>query len=138
MEKCLFCDFQKEKENVIVNNFFFTHWDENPICKGHMLIIPKRHIASFFELTQEELIDFYKTIKEAKNIIHDKYHPNAYNIGVNDGEAAGRTIHHLHIHLIPRYKGDCENPRGGVRKLFPEKADYTKEILPHRQHYFEN
>jgi len=134
MEKCLFCDVQKE-ENAIVNEHTFGRWDENPISKGHALIFPKRHFSSFFDLTEEELKDLYKTIKQMKEIIKEKYNPDAYNIGINDGEAAGRTIHHLHIHLIPRYTGDCENPRGGVRKLFPEKADYTKKVLEHRKKY---
>ena len=134
MEGCLFCDVQKE-ENLLVNKHSLGRFDENPISKGHALIFPKKHIVSFFELTEEELKDLYQTIKQMKKIIDKEHKPDAYNIGINDGEAAGRTINHLHIHLIPRYNGDCENPRGGVRKLFPEKADYTKNVLEHRKKY---
>ncbi len=123
-EDCIFCDESVKRDVILDNDIFYSIWDENPVSEGHALIVPKKHIESFFDLTSEELLQMYDIIKRTKEVIDEKYHPGAYNIGVNDGEAAGRTIHHLHVHLIPRYKGDVENPRGGVRSVIPGKGDY--------------
>jgi diadenosine tetraphosphate (Ap4A) HIT family hydrolase len=89
-----------------------------------MLVIPRRHVGSFFELLADEQADLLGLLDAAKQILDADFSPDGYNIGINDGAAAGQTVPHLHIHLIPRYKGDCPDPRGGVRWLFPEKADY--------------
>ena len=98
--------------------------DGFPISPGHTLIIPKRHVASFFELTTEERADLLALLDAAKADLDREFSPQGYNIGVNDGTAAGQTIGHVHIHLIPRFAGDQPDPRGGVRWIFPEKADY--------------
>jgi diadenosine tetraphosphate (Ap4A) HIT family hydrolase len=98
--------------------------DGFPISPGHTLIIPKRHVASFFELTTEERADLLALLDEAKADLDREFSPQGYNIGINDGTAAGQTIGHVHIHLIPRFAGDRPDPRGGVRWIFPEKADY--------------
>jgi diadenosine tetraphosphate (Ap4A) HIT family hydrolase len=98
--------------------------DGFPVSPGHTLLIPKRHAGSFFDLTGEErkaLLDLLDAVKRA---LDSEYHPNGYNIGVNDGPAAGQTVPHVHVHLIPRYKGDCEEPRGGIRWVIPERAKY--------------
>lgn len=123
---CLFCDRENTKEHEVFaeNDLFYVRFYNNPVNKGHSLIIPKRHIISFFELTEDEVTAMYELLKEAKAIIDKDFKPDGYNIGVNDGEAAGRSIHHLHIHLIPRYIGDVENPRGGVRYVIPMKGNY--------------
>jgi len=122
---CLFCDKENQKFKLIVeNDFCVARWDANPISKGHALIIPRKHILSFFDLKEVELVKMFSLMKEAKNVIQKEYNPDGFNIGINDGEAAGRTIHHLHIHLIPRYKGDVDNPRGGVRHIIPGKGNY--------------
>lgn len=123
---CLFCDKDNPKKHrlILENELFYSRWDNYPVSKGHAEIVPKKHIESFFALTQKELIQMYDLIKRTKRLIDEKYHPEAYNIGINEGKAAGRTINHLHIHIIPRYKGDVENPRGGVRHIIPEKGDY--------------
>ena len=89
-----------------------------------MLIIPKKHAENLFELTQEELSVLFEIIKEAKEYLEKEYKPDGFNIGVNQGEAGGQTIFHLHIHIIPRYKGDMEEPEGGVRGVIPEKRKY--------------
>ncbi len=89
-----------------------------------MLIIPKRHVASFFDLTKEEQQDMLLLADRVKSIIDEKFHPDGYNIGVNVGEAAGQSVFHVHMHLIPRYKGDVSNPRGGVRGVIPSKQNY--------------
>ena len=122
---CLFCDKENQKFKLIVeNDFCVARWDANPVSKGHALIIPRKHILSFFDLKEDELVKMFSLMKEVKNVIQKEYNPDGFNIGINDGEAAGRTIHHLHIHLIPRYKGDVENPRGGVRHIIPGKGNY--------------
>lgn len=98
--------------------------DAYAISPGHTLIIPKRHVGSFFELTAEEQTDVLALLHDAKYGLDQQYTPQGYNIGINDGAAAGQTVPHLHIHLIPRYAGDRLDPRGGVRWIIPEKADY--------------
>lgn len=124
-EACLFCNKEDSRNKIIIeNDFCYARWDNFPVSPGHAEVVPKKHIESFFDLTDEEIIKINILIKELKNLIQEKYNPDAYNIGINDGEAAGRTIHHLHIHLIPRYKGDVENPRGGVRHIIPGKGSY--------------
>jgi diadenosine tetraphosphate (Ap4A) HIT family hydrolase len=94
------------------------------VSPGHTLVIPRRHIGSFFDLIPEERTDLLALLDEARKGIDAEFAPQAYNIGINDGPAAGQTVPHLHIHLIPRYDGDRPDPRGGVRWLFPDKADY--------------
>ncbi len=98
--------------------------DAFPVSQGHTLVIPRRHIASFFELEAEERIELMTLLEQAKKVLDSELQPDAYNVGINDGKHAGQTVAHLHIHLIPRYKGDQQDPRGGIRWLFPEKARY--------------
>jgi diadenosine tetraphosphate (Ap4A) HIT family hydrolase len=102
----------------------FVIRDAYPISQGHSLIIPKRHIQSFFELERVERNSLLDLLEKAKSKLNKEFNPDSYNIGINDGPEAGQTIPHLHIHLIPRYKGDCEDPRGGVRWINPDKAKY--------------
>ena len=102
----------------------FAIRDAFPVSLGHTLIIPNRHVASFFELTDAERRDLLKLVDAAKADIDREFAPQGYNIGINDGAAAGQTVPHVHIHLIPRYTGDSPDPRGGVRWIFPDKADY--------------
>ena len=98
--------------------------DAYPISPGHTLIIPRRHTGSFFDLSAEERCDLLTLLDGAKTELDAEFSPHGYNIGINDGAPAGQTVPHLHIHLIPRYDGDCPDPRGGVRWIIPEKADY--------------
>lgn len=128
MKNCRFCDpkYQKER-NVIDNEFFFANYDSNPVTKGHMKIIPKRHVDSFFDLSEKEIIAAYDLLKKAKRLLDKKHKPDAYNVGLNEGKAAGQTIFHLHIHLIPRYFGDVPDPTGGVRNVIPEKGNYLRK-----------
>lgn len=123
---CLFCDKDNKEEHRIIaeDALFYARWDNVPVSKGHAEIVPKRHIESLFELSLEEKIKMFELLEKTRDIINEKYHPDGYNIGLNEGEAAGRTIHHLHIHIIPRYKGDVENPRGGIRHIIPDKGYY--------------
>ncbi|ABN57417.1 histidine triad (HIT) protein [Methanoculleus marisnigri JR1] len=91
---------------------------------GHLLIIPYRHVADFFDATDAELAALLALVREAKTLLDDRFHPDGYNIGVNVRKAAGQTVMHLHLHVIPRYAGDVKDPRGGVRGAVPEKRVY--------------
>ncbi len=120
---CLFC--QLPKERIKFENDLFIVIDDNfPVSKGHTLVISKRHIASFFELNTQEFNGLKTVLEKAKQDLDNQFSPQSYNIGINDGECAGQTISHLHIHLIPRYQGDQKDPKGGVRWIFPDKANY--------------
>jgi diadenosine tetraphosphate (Ap4A) HIT family hydrolase len=88
------------------------------------LVIPFRHVSSFFELTPEERVAVMDLIRDAKVLIEKSHKPDGYNIGINIGEAAGQSVWHVHVHVIPRYKGDVPNPRGGVRGVIPQKQSY--------------
>jgi len=105
-------------------NHFFIIEDAFPVSPGHLLIISNDVRKDFFELTDEEKKDLSKMIEKAKELMLAKHHPDAYNIGMNCGVDAGQTVFHFHCHLIPRYKGDVENPRGGVRHVIPNKGNY--------------
>lgn len=120
---CPFCHIDNQ-QILCQNDLVFTIRDRFPISPAHTLIIPKRHIASLFDATDKEQRAFLYALQTAKADLDQQHKPNGYNIGINDGLVAGQTIMHLHIHLIPRYAGDCDDPRGGVRRLFPEKAKY--------------
>jgi diadenosine tetraphosphate (Ap4A) HIT family hydrolase len=98
--------------------------DGYPITPGHTLVIPRRHVDSFFNLTAGERVDLLGLLDQAKAGIDKEFKPDTYNIAINDGPAAGQTVPHLHIHLIPRYTGDVPDARGGVRWIIPDKADY--------------
>ena len=123
MKDCLFCTYNK-KEYIAENELAFAIFDHFPVNEGHALIIPKRHFQNFFDATEEEIGKIYSLIHEVKKIVDEKYRPTGYNVGVNIGYDGGQTVMHLHVHLIPRYKGDIENPRGGIRKLKKAIVDY--------------
>ena len=112
------------KPKLLENEIGFVVLDGYPVSKGHSLIIPHRIYSDYFDSTEEEIIGLQKLLIETKNIIDKKYKPNGYNVGINCGEVSGQTIPHVHIHLIPRYKGDVENPKGGVRGVIPKKQKY--------------
>lgn len=120
---CPFCHLPAERI-VGSNALGLVVRDAYPVSPGHTLIIPKRHIGSFFELTSDERSALLVLLDHAKAELQQSHQPQGYNIGINDGPAAGQTVPHLHIHLIPRYSGDLADPRGGVRWVIPEKARY--------------
>lgn len=131
MTDCLFCKVQEamyEKEIVFENDFFYATRDSYPVTKLHTLIIPKRHFQSYFDMNIDEINSINSILNNQKNEIK-KLDPEvtAFNIGINDGKDAGQSIYHLHVHLIPRRKGDIENPRGGVRGVIPAKQKYIKK-----------
>ena len=120
---CSFCILPHERV-VQENEHALWIYDGFPVSPGHSLIIPKRHVGSFFEVSTEERMAMLALLDLAKAAVDDQYHPDAYNIGINDGAAAGQTVPHLHLHLIPRYSADVADARGGVRWVIPDKADY--------------
>lgn len=122
-DPCLFCTDPRGVS--IQHEFAFSARDSYPASPGHTVVIPRRHVSSFFDLTPEEVAACMGLIKEEKKRIDEEFNPDGYNIGVNVGPAAGQSIFHVHIHIIPRYKGDVENPQGGVRHVIPKKAYYT-------------
>ncbi len=125
MENCVFCDnFMKTKERVAENESCVAFYDGFPVSNGHILIISKRHAKTFFDLSAREQNDMIALLNECKKIVDKKYCPDGYNVGLNCGSSAGQTVMHVHMHLIPRYNGDVDNPRGGVRGVIPNKRIY--------------
>lgn len=124
MNDCFFCECITNKDYTLENEHAIARFDDYPVNDGHLEIIPKRHIKTWWETTLGEKNAIFDLLDKAKTIVDDKYHPDGYNIGMNLGEEAGQSIMHLHVHLIPRYKGDVENPRGGVRGIIPTKQNY--------------
>ena len=123
MKVCPFCTLPPERI-LLTSAHGLIIRDGYPISPGHTLVIPRRHVDSFFNLTADERVDLLGLLDQAKAGIEKEFKPDTYNIGINDGPAAGQTVPHLHIHLIPRYTDDVPDPRGGVRWIIPEKADY--------------
>ncbi|MBE6069360.1 MAG: HIT family protein [Clostridium lundense] len=123
MTNCLFCNYDKELI-IAENKYAFAIMDKFPVNEGHTLVIPKRHFQSFFEASEEEVKAIYSLLHEVKEMLDIQYQPQGYNIGVNDGYHAGQTVMHLHVHVIPRYRGDVENPRGGIRRLKRAMVEY--------------
>lgn len=125
MNKCLFCgQFIPNKKLLFENELAVAFFDSSPVSKGHVLIITKGHAATFFDITNEEQIAIIDLLNKCKEYIDKKYHPDGYNVGLNCGESAGQSVMHVHMHLIPRYKGDVENPRGGIRGVIPNRKNY--------------
>ncbi len=119
---CPFCNLEREK--ILETEMSFAIYDGFPVNEGHALIIPKRHTANYFDLSLEEQKDCIELLNRVKGIVQEKYSPAGFNVGININEAAGQTVPHVHIHLIPRYEGDVEEPRGGVRGVVPDKRKY--------------
>lgn len=123
---CPFCELPAARilfstdEALVIRDAF-------PVSPGHTLVIPRRHIGSFFELTDAERTCMLELLAQAKAELDRSFQPDGFNIGINDGAAAGQTVPHLHLHLIPRYLGDVPDPRGGVRWVMPAKAKYWGE-----------
>ena len=123
---CLFCNI-KASSLTDENKLAYASYDTYPVSKYHCLIIPKRHIKDYFELTEEEILACNQlTLKIKKEIMNIDPSVKGFNIGTNSGVVAGQSIMHCHIHLIPRRKGDVEDPKGGVRGVIPEKQKYKR------------
>ena len=114
---CIFCDIVNNKQYLFHNELAVAFYDSFPVSQGHTLIIPKRHCETYFDLTVEEIASMFELSQKVKAFLDKKYKPDGYNVGFNVNEAGGQTVMHCHMHVIPRYKGDIDNPRGGVRKV---------------------
>ena len=121
---CCFCHIGPDREKLFETNLCYAIFDIFPVTLGHVLIIPKRHISNYFDLSLEEQNDCWLVINKVKQLLDKKYNPDGYNIGININESAGQTVMHCHIHIFPRYIGDIENPRGGIRGIIPNKKEY--------------
>jgi diadenosine tetraphosphate (Ap4A) HIT family hydrolase len=122
-DNCPFCTLDPERI-ISETRLTITIRDGFPVSSGHTLILPKRHVASFFELVAGERHEIMMALDLAEQDLDEEFKPDGYNIGINDGPCAGQTVAHMHVHLIPRYQDDRKEPRGGIRWIFPEKADY--------------
>ena len=121
---CPFCLKRNTRTIIAESELAYATFDIFPVSEGHCLVITKRHISNFFETTPEEINELFFLVKKVKSIITAKYRPQGFNVGININEVAGQTVPHVHIHVIPRYEGDVENPRGGVRHVIPGKGNY--------------
>ena len=119
---CVFCN--PENDIILETALAYSIFDRFPVSEGHALIIPKRHVGNYFDLNFNEQVACQLIVNRLKKTTDAKFKPGGYNIGVNIGQTAGQSINHVHIHLIPRYKGDVDNPLGGVRNVIANKADY--------------
>lgn len=122
---CPFCSLDP-LQLVAAHPLALAFRDRSPVSPGHSLVIPRRHVVSFFDCTAEERAAMLALLDEVRTGLDREYRPDGYNIGLNNGAAAGQTVMHVHMHLIPRYAGDAADPRGGVRWIFPDKAAYWK------------
>jgi diadenosine tetraphosphate (Ap4A) HIT family hydrolase len=109
---------------LLANSLAYVRSDKYPVTAGHVLIIPVRHESDFLAIRFEELEAIWALVGEVKALLDSEFHPDGYNVGANAGEVAGQTIAHAHLHLIPRYRGDVQDPRGGVRGVIPAKQHY--------------
>ncbi len=122
-QPCRFCNPSPER-SLIKGELCFAAWDRHPVNQGHILVIPYRHVPGYFDITEEERNEMWSLVHAGQSIVEEKYNPDGYNIGINVGQWAGQSIHHVHVHVIPRYQGDVENPKGGVRGVVPNKQKY--------------
>ncbi|MEA3377374.1 MAG: HIT family protein [Chloroflexota bacterium] len=127
-EGCPCCDFIRSGRPLAERGTVVAMVDRYPVSQGHTLLIPKRHVETVFALTEEEREDLFHLLLEVRDLIRRRHRPDGFNLGVNVGAAAGQTIAHVHVHVIPRYEGDVENPTGGVRGVIPGRADYRSGV----------
>ena len=123
LEGCVFCDLD-ESQILFRDDLVMAIWDQYPVNKGHLLIVAKRHVADWFDATSDEQQAFLAALNRGRDLIDKQHGTTAFNIGVNVGTAAGQTVPHLHMHLIPRFDGDMSDPRGGVRHVIPSRGNY--------------
>jgi diadenosine tetraphosphate (Ap4A) HIT family hydrolase len=127
--QCPFCRLDQARIYV-ENELALAFADAYPVTEGHTLVVPRRHIASLFDLCEEEQAALWKLLGLVRTKLMADLVPDGFNVGVNDGHAAGQTVMHAHIHIIPRRKGDVADPRGGVRWIIPAKAPFWEKDQP--------
>ena len=118
------CELCAPADVVMENTLAYVRYDNHSLSRGHVLVVPKRHVASFFDMSKNEQVAVLELLAEAQRQLQAMFSPDGYNIGVNVGAAAGQSRMHVHVHLIPRYVGDVANPSGGIRcVLAPQTRD---------------
>ncbi|MBI2316667.1 MAG: HIT family protein [Betaproteobacteria bacterium] len=122
MEDCIFC--HPKREILLEDRHALAIFDAHPVSRGHALIVPRRHVATLWDLDPEEYAACFALVRAARPVLESRFSPDGFNVGANCGEAAGQTVWHAHIHLIPRYRGDVPNPRGGVRNMLPHAGHH--------------
>lgn len=123
---CPFCAPDPQRELLTESATCYAIFDKYPVTPGHTLVIPKKHVPNYFDLSAHTKTALWLMTDRVKELLAERFHPDGFNVGLNIGTAAGQTVPHVHIHIIPRYAGDVENPRGGVRHVIPGKGGYTK------------
>ena len=124
MSDCIFCGERRRAAALAANELAIAFPAGYPVSPGHALIVPRRHEPDFFSLSPAEQAALIELVNPVRAVLDQQFCPDAYNLGVNAGKAAGQTILHTHLHVIPRYVGDVAEPRGGVRWVLPETARY--------------
>lgn len=122
VKACIFCE--PERELIAENEAAIAVFDSYPVSPGHALILPRRHVETIWELDQAEYDQCFRLVREIQPLLDERFKPDGFNVGVNCGEAAGQSVWHAHIHVIPRYAGDTPAPKGGVRHVIPLKGNY--------------
>ena len=119
---CIFCTL--DREILAESALALAVFDSFPVSPGHALVVPRRHVATIFDMTDDEYSECFRLVRTLKDLLFVRFVPDGFNVGANCGEAGGQSVWHAHIHVIPRFTGDTPSPRGGVRNVIPLKADY--------------
>jgi diadenosine tetraphosphate (Ap4A) HIT family hydrolase len=123
---CPFCDLSERGEILAESELAVAFFDAYPVSPGHALVVPRRHEEDYFGLSEEEQLELWRLVGRVRARLVERHRPDGFNLGVNVGEAAGQTIRHVHLHVIPRYEGDQPDARGGIRWVLPDHAPYWK------------
>jgi diadenosine tetraphosphate (Ap4A) HIT family hydrolase len=127
MMPCPFCE-PLDRKIVAANDLAIAFRDAYPVSEGHTLVVPRRHVSSWFDTTEQERTAIFALGDEVKTALDNELRPDGYNLGINIGETAGQTVMHLHLHVIPRHDGDVEEPAGGVRHVIPGRGNYRRAL----------
>ncbi len=120
---CPFCNVTN-RSIILESEHALAILDGYPVSRGHTLVIPKAHAPSLFSMSLDVQADIWRLVAEVRDELQTRFDPDAFNVGLNDGQAAGQTVQHAHVHIIPRFNGDVADPRGGVRWILPDRANY--------------
>lgn len=125
--ECAFCARVVAGVTIAGSALAVAFADAFPVSRGHTLVVPRRHVAGYFDLDADEQAALWQLVSEVQRTLEREHHPDGYNLGVNTGAAAGQTVDHVHVHVIPRFRGDVADPRGGVRWVLGARARYWDE-----------
>ena len=125
MSDCLFC---RPCAAVLENELVFARYDDFPVSPGHLLLITRRHVSNYFDMSAAEKQALWQLLDAAKALLDREHRPGGYNVGINCGAVAGQSVPHVHLHLMPRYAGDVPDPRGGVRGVIPARQNYHDQL----------